>query len=460
MVLSTRQRTITQETRSERLKKLLEFLSGEPGLEAFRTAFVCNMKWKVQRYWALLRQADSEKDKVVETLRVTMQQLKAAADVQGDEQNWQVFETVSGQFRDVTERAAKFETLRLAAEARMADAQVNAEGMRRDLLASLRALALHDAQHHILDRVADLIGSFLKSPRLFRTKPLNIMLVGSAGCGKTTLAAAVGVVFARAGLFVGDSLIQAGRAELVAQYEGQTAARTRAFLTSHLDGGVIFIDEAYAITPWADGRPEGYGAEAASALVEFMTRYEALYCIIVAGYERDMTRYFLTANDGLSRRFPYKFVLATLTTQELLQVFQHHLQLQLSEEVDAASLFKAEAWKYLAKVVRIGTHGVVSHVEEYDTATRRKYAPVPKFIPQLCFLNRIFESQAGSMVALAEEAAQVLLAKRPYDGSMSGSHGEEVMREILVQRIQNCALSNADFFLHELKTAERSAPHN
>ena len=91
------------------------------------------MKWKVERYWALLRQADSEKDKVVETLRVTMQQLKAAADVQGDEQNWQVFETVSGQFRDVTERAAKFETLRLAAEARMASQQTR--GHAQDLLA-------------------------------------------------------------------------------------------------------------------------------------------------------------------------------------------------------------------------------------------------------------------------------------------------------------------------------------
>ena len=88
---------------------------------------------------------------------------------------------------------------------------------------------------------------------------------------------------------------------------------------ANLDRGVVFIDEAYALTQWSDGKPEGYGSEAVSAMVEFMTRYKGLYCLLAAGYEREMTRYFLPTNPGLPRRFPYRFVLHDLTPDELRQ---------------------------------------------------------------------------------------------------------------------------------------------
>ena len=181
------------------------------------------------------------------------------------------------------------------------------------------------AQPHIVASVVDIVGVFLKNPRFLQTKFMNFVMVGAAGTGKTTLAAAIAAVFARAGMFVDDKVVDAGRAEFVGEYEGQTVARTRAFLVSNLDRGVVFIDEAYAITPWQDGKPEGYGSEAATAMVEFMTRYPGLYCIIVAGYEKEMTRYFLTSNEGMSRRFPNKFVLRDMSADDLLTVFKRAL---------------------------------------------------------------------------------------------------------------------------------------
>lgn len=457
MVQSTRQRAVLGNSKSERLRALIEFLAGDTGLGAFKRSFLSNMAYKVVRYTELLADLEHERHSIIQTTKVKVEQLKLAARVDHGADNWPIFESVSSEFRDVTERVAKFETLRDAAEGRRRAVEADATSLRDELLTSLRALALHDAQVHIVDRVADLIGSFLKDPALFRSKPLNIMLVGSAGSGKTTLAAAIGVVFARAGLFVGDRLVLAGRAELVAQYEGQTVARTRSFLTSHLDGGVIFIDEAYSITPWADGRCEGYGAEAATAMVEFMTRYHALYCLIIAGYEKNMTRYFLPSNDGMSRRFPYKFVLKNLTTPELIAVFKTQLSMQMRVD-DATALFRSDAWRYLHKIVRAATHGVTQHVEEYDAATRCKYSPVALFIPAHPFLHQIFENQAGSMVTLAEEAVQVLLSKQPFDSAGKYAQvGEEGIKEILEQRIYNSALSNAELYINDLRSAERTA---
>lgn len=455
MVQLTRSRVVAGHTRSERLKQLIEFLSGDLGLEVFQRAFVQNMGFKVAKYSELSAEVDRERAEALDTIRLNMRELKRAADVDGDSDNWSIFETISGAYRDSSERAAKFATLKASAEAKLAQIRGDARAPRDELLSSLRALAVHDAQLHVVDRVSDVVASFLKDPSLFKMKFTNIMLVGSAGSGKTTLAAAIGRVFAHAGMFVGDRLIQAGRAELVAQYEGQTVARTRSFLTSNLDSGVIFIDEAYALTQWADGRPEAYGAEAASAMVEFMTRYAGLYCIIVAGYEREMVRYFCASNDGMSRRFPYKFVLRALSPQELVAVFQLHLQLQFEVE-DVQGMFRSEAWRYLIRVVRAATEGVSKHVEEYDPATRRSYCPVHVFIPALSFLYRLFEHQAGSMVTLAEEAVQVLLAKQPLGApARRDTYGEDVMREIVQRRIQNCALSSSELFLHELRSAER-----
>ena len=239
---------------------------------------------------------------------------------------------------------------------------------------------------------------------------------------------------------------------------------------SHLDGGVIFVDEAYAITPWQDGKPEGYGAEAAAAMVEFMTRYAGLYCLIVAGYEKEMVRYFLTANEGLARRFPYKFVLRDLTCEELLVVFKRQLLLQQQvgalEGTVAAhgeAYFAREAWRYLTNVVRTATQGITTHVDEFDPATRRTYHGTRRFVPRHELVHRLFENQAGAMVTLAEEALQVLMALLPYDAEVRqgdrhrfGPHGLEVMRSILEQRIRNSALSDAEPYLAELNSLDRN----
>lgn len=458
------------------LRELVATLASEDGLRLFHAAYRENMTHKIERYTHLAEREEANAADALRVARRRVAQLKEAAHVDDDRDNWAVFDGVSQGYRDATERAALFAVLRERARERLTAASQPSHALRDALVEALDNLSNFSSQAHVVRKTADVVASFLKNPRLFRTKLMNFMLMGGAGSGKTTLAEAIGDVFAKAGLFVGNRLVEAGRAELVAQYEGQTVARTRSFLLSHLDAGVVFVDEAYAITPWHAGRPEGYGAEAAAAMVDFMTRYQGLYCLIVAGYERAMTRYFLTANEGLSRRFPHKFVLRDASAGDLLRVFQRallHAQGLEAPHGRTARLasedyFTADAWAYLRAMVHVCTRGEVRYCAEEDADTRLTYERVRVFVPAWDKLYRLFEHQAGSMTLLADEAVTVLMTKLPFFSCRRTLRGASpspslttfpaqdrtVMRDILAQRILNEARSEADAFFVQLEQVE------
>lgn len=465
-----------------RLAALVDTLNTNNGLRMYKKAYRDNMIFKMHRYAELQRDAEEEARRQVDVIDLKTAELKRLARVTDDSDNWNIFESISEQYREAKDRAASFEAVRLRAaqclEGSMAVDELRAQdrvrALRDELTRALQQLTSFAAQAHVVTKAVDIVGSFIKDPRLFRSKPMNFMLVGAAGSGKTTLASAIGDVFAKAGIFVGNRLVVAGRAELVGQYEGQTVARTRNFLTSNLDNGVVFIDEAYAITPWQNGKPEGYGAEAATAMVEFMTRYPGLYCIIVAGYEKEMRRYFLPANEGLSRRFPNKYVLRDMSADDLVDVFKRALlRAQGLPEpagrgvaLESTSYFTADAWDYLTNLIRQCTHGEVELVDEFDAATRREYARVRVFRPTWDYLYPLFENQAGSMTNLADEAVGVLMATISYDQVMAAQRkhnvvrpnvsrqSRDVMRAVVVQTILKTALSEAEAVLAQLERVE------
>lgn len=467
------------------LRELVQVLHTPHGLQRFKDAYRENMRYKVERYGRLAVEADEEVQHQKQLLRLKVPDLKATSQVSGDQDNWQIFETVSKGYREAKDRASAFDAIRQRAEQRLGGdmqwSQVLPQdtiGHARDsLVDALRTLTNFSAQSHIVSSVTDIIAAFLKNPKLIQTKFLNFMMVGAAGTGKTTLAAAIARAFSSAGMFVDDKVTDAGRAEFVGEYEGQTVARTRHFLISNLDRGVVFVDEAYAITPWADGKPEGYGAEAVTAMVEFMSHYKGLYCLICSGYEREMTRYFLPTNPGLPRRFPYRFALEDLSPDDLVHVFQRTLlteqgiQVPTGRQTALASeaYFEPAAWEYLRALLEVATTSgaTVWDDEEYDRATRKTYTHVRRFVPAFPRLYTLFENQAGSMTNLAEEAATVLMRAVPYDDAATAAaaapttalmrtpaRGVAVLRQIVVQRIRHSALSDVDAFLDELTRAE------
>jgi len=147
---------------------------------------------------------------------------------------------------------------------------------------------------------------------------MHTVIYGPPGTGKTEVAKIIGQIFAKIGVLNKGTFKKVTRSDLIAGFLGQTAIKTRDVIKECL-GGVLFIDEAYALG--SSDKRDSFSKECIDTLCEALSDHKDNLMVIIAGYENELNECFFNNNQGLNSRFTWRFKTDAYTAEDLYHIF-------------------------------------------------------------------------------------------------------------------------------------------
>lgn len=190
----------------------------------------------------------------------------------------------------------------------------------RNLVVPLRKLQSLIGMEEVKKSVLSQLLYFLQGLHDNKLDMLHTVIQGPPGVGKSELAVILGEIFVSMGVLRTSNFVVARRSDLVGKYLGHTADKTQSVIDS-CQGGVLLIDEAYSLGHGGDSK-DSFSKECLDTLNQNLTENRNNFMCIIAGYEKALEECFFSCNEGLSRRFTFRYTLTPYTAMELYKIFQ------------------------------------------------------------------------------------------------------------------------------------------
>ncbi len=195
------------------------------------------------------------------------------------------------------------------------------EATLKDVVANLdKLIGLNSIKTKIKEHISYLEFIKLRKQKGFEDSEeigLHSVFTGNPGTGKTTVVKLLGKIYNKMGLLSKGHVHEVDRADLVGEYIGQTAPRTKEAI-KEAKGGILFIDEAYSLKRSNDD-PKDFGKEVIEVIIKEMSDGDGDIAIMVAGYPKEMDL-FISSNPGMKSRFKYYFNFEDYTPEELMDI--------------------------------------------------------------------------------------------------------------------------------------------